>query len=360
MMSMTKCPLMLVAATTLALSGCSGDQPFREESLRGVSRAEAIAQPAAAPASEKPPAIMSGAGIPAAELHGRLAEAAGSVVLEEVVLDRALAAMVTERGVTVTRRDVEAERGLLLRSMQGDAGLNPAQAEAMLENVRRSRGLGPVRFEALLSRNAQLRALVRPEVQVSSDEVQRAVAIEYGPAFRARVIRAADTRELARVRAQMLELLREPIDLKKTAEELEEVKRKPLPQQKIDLAAALFAQWAVKVSTHETGPQGGLVAALSPADEAFPTAMREMLATLRPGEVSEIYATADGAWMALVEKVVPARGAATDADRERVRGRMVARRERMEMDRLARELVATANVTVLDPGLRWSWEARPQ
>jgi hypothetical protein len=348
-----------MAGFLVMLSGCATEQPTTAEATRGVTRAERTAQPVTG-AGERTPVIVGGVGVPEAEVRERLAEAAGSVVLEELVLDRALATVVAERGVKVTRRDVDAERGLLLRAMQEDAGLTEAQAAAMLDNVRRSRGLGPVRFEALLTRNAQLRALVRPEVQVSSEEVERALTIEFGPAFRARVIRAADTRELAKVRSQIMELLREPIDLKKTAEELEEEKRKPLPQQKIDLAAAMFAQWAVKVSTHESAPQGGLVAALSPADESFPTAMRESLSALRPGDVSEIYATADGAWMALVEKAMPARGTATDADRERVRARMIARRERMEMDRLARELVGSANVTVLDPGLRWSWEARPQ
>lgn len=343
------------------VGGCASEQPSPHEATRGVARAERVAQPPVnAGAGEKAPVIVGGVGVPAGEIHERLAEAAGAVVVEELVLDRALAVVVAERGVKVTRRDVDAERGLLLRAMQEDAGLSEAQAEAMLENVRRSRGLGPVRFEALLSRNAQLRALVRPEVAVSPEEVSRAVAIEFGPAFRARVMRVGDTRELARVRGQIMDLLREPIDLRNTAEQIEEEKRRPLPQQKIDLAAALFAQWAVKVSTHESAGRGGLVAELSPADESVPAVVRGVLEGLRPGDVSDIYETGEGAWMVLVEKALPARGAAGAADVERVRARMVARQERMEMDRLARELVGAANVTVLESGLRWSWEGRPR
>jgi hypothetical protein len=351
--------LALLAVLTGIMSGCAAEQPTHEEATRGVARAERVAQPASeGGAGEKAPVIVAGVGIPGKEIEERLAEAAGAVVLEELVLDRALAKLVSERGVTVTRRDVEAERGLLLRSMQEDAGLNLPQAEGMLENVRRSRGLGPVRFAAMLERNAQLRALVKPEVEVSGEEVERAVAMEFGPAYRVRLIRMTDAREASKVRAKLLDQLREAVDPTLTLEEIEANRKKPLPQERIDLVSTVFAQQAVKVSTHETAASGGLVESLSPADEAYPVMVRQAMATTRPGDISEIFATREGVWMLVVEKALPAKGAATAADRERVKSRLVVRRERMEMDRLARELVASANVTVLDAGLGWSWEGR--
>lgn len=352
----------LLALSILSIAGCTQSEPTQERTLAGVSRAERSTQPtrpAAAPASERPPLLVNNTGIPASELNQLLAEAAGAVVVEEVILDRALADLVTQRNLTITRRDVEAEQAILLRSLQDDARLDPAQAQAMLESLRRSRGLGPARFEALLARNAQLRALVRPDIEVSNEDITRALAIEFGPAYRARIIRTQTEREASLARAEMTSTLREPPDLTKTPEQRAEEAALPLPPEKIDLVAALFAQRAVRSSTHESAPQGGLIPEFSPTDEAFPPAVRESLTTLKPGEISPVLVTANAAWLVLVERPIPRTTPPSDADRDRARARLTARRERLEMDRLARELLGRANVTVLDPHLRWSWESRP-
>jgi len=351
-------PLLLLAAVTLA--GCASSEPTRERTLAGVERAEQTTKSSTQSSADRPPVILNKVGVPATEIDQRLAEAAGSVVLEEVILDRALADLITRHNVTVTRRDVDAEQTLLLRSLQEDARLDAAQAQAMLESLRRSRGLGPARFDALLARNAQLRALVRPDVEITGADVDRALAIEFGPAYRARVIRTQTEREAAQARAAMTHTFREAPDLSRALEQLAEQQPKPMSAERIDLIAAYFAQWAVKVSTHETAPQGGLFTELSPADENLPSAVRQSLSTLKPGEISPVYVTRDGAWLVLVERPITRSGAPTAADRDRTRARLTARAERLAMDRLARELLATANITVHDPHLRWSWESRPQ
>ncbi len=347
-------PLCIVAAAVLA--GCAQQTPpTRDQALAGLVEPGRTEQPRRADTAP-PPALIDNVPVTHEELHTRLAEAAGAVALEEIILDRALERAVAEAGVTITPELVDAERGVLLVALTQEARLTPEQAESMLEAMRRGRGLGPERFAALLRRNAQLRALVQPRVQVTEQEVDRAVAIEFGPRYRCRVIQQENEREAAQTRAHIEASLRPMEDFRKTPEEIAAEKSKPLPAERVEAAVALMGQWAVRVSRHETAPRGGQVAELSPADESFPASVRAMLPRLRPGEISPVIATDQGCWLVVVEEALPAQAAPTVADRARVRARVQARRERMEMDRLARELLDGATVTVFDRGLRWSWE----
>jgi hypothetical protein len=346
--------LCLLAA---ALPGCASNPPEHPTALAGVMRAEESVQPQRqGRADTPPPALIDHTPVTRDDLHARMAEAAGAVVLEEVILDRALARTAADAGITVTPAQVDAERTALLATIAQEARLTPEQAEATLASMRRARGLGPTRFEAMLLRNAQLRALCQARVHVLNEEVERAVAIEFGPRFRCRVIQCEDEREAARTRSQIEASLRPLTDFRKTREELEAERAKPLPPERIDLAVAVVGQWAVRASQHESAPRGGSVPELSPADESFPGPLRAVLPTLRPGDVSPIIATGQGAWIVVVEEAIAPTGTPTDADRARVRARLQSRKERMEMDRLARELLDGAGVTVFDPGLRWSWE----
>jgi hypothetical protein len=327
--------------------------------LAGVVRAEQApqAQPARGARGEgTPPALIDNTAVTRDELYSRLAEAAGAVVLEEVILDRALARAAGDAGVTVTAAAMDAERDALLAAMTQEARLTPQQAEGTLTAMRRARGLGPERFEAMLRRNAQLRALCQTRVHVLNEEVSRAVEIEFGPRYRCRVIQMENEREASRVRANIWESIKPALDLRKTAEELAAESTRPLSRERIDLATAVVGQWAVRVSQHESAPRAGHIPELSPADESFPAPVRVMIPTLRPGDVSPIIATDEGAWIVVVEEAIPALAAPTAADRERVAARIRSRKERMEMDRLARELLGGAGVTVFDPSLRWSWE----
>src|SRR5690606_11930669 len=83
------------------------------------------------------------------ELRPVLAEAAGGVALQEVVLDRLLARECERRGIRITEADLATERQALTDTLVRDAGASAADAERLLERIRRQRGLGDARFAAL-------------------------------------------------------------------------------------------------------------------------------------------------------------------------------------------------------------------
>jgi hypothetical protein len=281
-------------------------------------------------------ALLNGEPIAADQLGPRLAEAAGAVVLEDIVLLSLLERAAADAGLSVTEPDLEAERALLAQTISSEAQLTPDQAAASLGALRISRGLGRLRFADLLRRNALLRALARPRVEVSAQELSRAVETELGPRLRVRVLTAATDQTAAAIRASLLE-------------------KPDLPQR-----SAAFAQAAFELSTDVWASRGGLVEPISPADLTLPAPLRAILPGLMPGDVSPVLVTEDGPMLVLVEELLPAAGEPTLADRERIHARVRLRRERLEMDRLARQLLATADVAVFDPGLRWSWENRPK
>src|SRR5204863_79115 len=78
----------------------------------------------------------------------------------EVALDRLLDAELSARRLSVTEEDVAAERRVLLEAFVRDAGASAADAERLLERLRRARGLGGVRFAGLLERDARRRRVV--------------------------------------------------------------------------------------------------------------------------------------------------------------------------------------------------------
>ena len=83
---------------------------------------------------------------------------------------------------------------------QDKAKLSPEQTQTMMTDLRKSRGLGPVRFADLLARNAKLRALVRPQVEVAAEEVDQSLAAEFGPKARVRILTAPTQRRAAELR----------------------------------------------------------------------------------------------------------------------------------------------------------------
>ena len=134
------------------------------------------------------------------EIQPLLAEAAGGEVVQEVALDYLLESELARRRLSVSERDIAAERELLAQAVVREAQASTADAERLLESVRRSRGLGELRFAALLRRNAGMRKIVAPDVGVSEEELRQAYEIRHGERFRVRVILVSSQSEAARLR----------------------------------------------------------------------------------------------------------------------------------------------------------------
>lgn len=280
-----------------------------------------------------PVALAGREAITFAELATPMAEIAGAQVLEEVALDRLLAQRTQQAGVTVTQQQIAAEQGLFVRTMADEAGLPERDAAVALERVRASRGLGPVRYNALLARNATLRALVAADAVPTQEQINQELALATGPRYRVRIITSSSQSAVAQAREQVL--VQAPAS-----------------------RSATFGNLATSVSADASAAQGGLLESVSPADPAVPGVIRSTLATLAPGEVSPVLVLDAGFAILLMESAAAPREVDSEATRERVTQRVTLRLQRLAMDRLARELLAGANITALDSSLGWSRENR--
>ncbi|MFG0293638.1 MAG: peptidylprolyl isomerase [Phycisphaerales bacterium JB050] len=277
-------------------------------------------------------ATIAGTDIPWSEAQPLLAEAAGGIILEELALEKLLQREMRQQGLTLTPSMIEREELLLRDSLATDTAPNPDQAQRLLDEIRRQRGLGPQRYQSLLRRTAMLRALVQDRVTVDETSIERAYRIRYEPACRVRII-TTDTMELA-------ERARTRID---TGEE--------------------FSRVAAELSTDPSAVRGGIVEPINPADPTYPDALRRVLPTLSPGQISDpILLDVDGppqfAIIILDELVPPARQATREQARPELERLVRLREERLLMDALSRRLLSQARVAPIDPSANWSWESR--
>ncbi len=299
-------------------------------------------------AARLPLATIGGEPVWASDLSPALAEVAGGLVLEELVLDRNLARALASAGITISREETEQERALLIETIAQESGTDGNGAARSLGTIRVQRGLGPARFDALLTRNAGLRALVRREREAAAKGRSGAEAAAEEDAFRTYLEREFGARASARV------------IVVPTAESARVLRERLMAGAGGDALVAAFAKAAFEESVDaRTAARGGLLGPVSPADATLSPAIAGALRTLAPMEVSGVLNLERTFGLVLVESrtegTAPTREEAASA-----RTRFELRRERDAMDALAQRLVAGPNPTIFDEHLNWSWESRPK
>ncbi len=314
------------------LAGCAPPAETQRVVTRGLEEAErsvAAEGPTGSKAATtgRPLATVDGRSITLEQVKTALIEAAGGVVLEEAVLDELLAREAEARGVRISADDIAAERTRLIETFgTGGVARSADEAERLLRSIRAARGLGEARFAALVRRNATMRALVRDEVVMTDAALDQAREFRHGPRYRARLIVAA------------------------TAAEATEALRR------ID-GGENFSVVAAEVSVDASAARGGVLEAISPADASYPSAVRSALRSMKEGEHSPPIAVESGFAILRLDEIVPASsaGGVNEAALERdVR----TAQERVLMTRLARRLLDSARITILDRSLDEAWRVR--
>lgn len=269
-------------------------------------------------------AILNDRSIRWADLHELMIEAAGADALSEWAMDRQLNDALAEAGLEITDADIDREKQLLLEQLSDD----PDEAVLLLERVREQRGLGPQRFRLLLRRNAGLRQLVADRVEVTDAMVEQLYRQRFGERTVARLILVETIGEAARVNRRVE-------------------------------AGESFVDLAVEVSIDPSGSRGGLLPEISPDDPTFPSAIRDALADLEPGEVSDPVAVDDGFAVLLAERKVAADDSVElDEVADELRDEVRRRNEQAAMQQRARVLLDEADLSVLDSQLDRTWERR--
>ena len=271
----------------------------------------------------RPAALVNGRVVEWGEMRPLLNEAAGAMILQEVMLDRLITAELLKTGLTVTSDDVDRERKLFYEILD----LDPDVAIRLGRRLRARQGLGDKRFDRLLRRNAGLRALVGSRIEVTGEAVGLMYEIIYGVKRQARLM--------------VLPTLAQA-------------------QQAIDRIndGETFTDVAVEVSTDISAARGGLLSPISDADPTYPRVLRDTLLELSAGQISAPILLGDQ--YAVLQMVREQEGhdltlAEARPDMER---RVRLSQERILMDQLARRLMAEVKVTIIDEALQQSWEFR--
>lgn len=333
--------IMAGLALITAVAGCLRSERAAPDDLRGVRRAEhSLAAARNVRPADVPPVLADGVQLTWEELVPRLNEAAGALIIEELLLDRLIRTRLVREQFVITPEDVAREQDLLANTMAESLGRGAStpradrDGTAALETIRARRGLGPERFAATLERTAGLRKLVARSIIIDQNEVNRAIEIRFGAKVIARVLLVTTQSEAAMLRTRLLE-----------------------PGLSRAERSALFAEVARERSSDPSAAAGGLIGPASPADPVFPSTLRAAWREQSEGEVGPVIVLREGFALTLVESRIAAAAPPEGAD-SAARDDLRLAKERVAMDALAEQLLAEVRVTVFEPGLRWSWDQR--
>lgn len=308
---------MLIFAAIAA--GCQSGPAAQPADTPGAGDPPAHTQP------DRPVAYLNGQPLTQADLFAVLAEMDGGLALSEVLLDRAIADRLRDQGLTLTDADLQRERSIILGSLSD----NEDEATRLLDAMRERRGLGDRRFAALLRRNAGLRKLIDPNLVIGEPAIQQAYDLRYGTRYVVRLI------------------------LTDNAAQAQEVRR-------LALDGASFIDLAVQASTDPSAAQGGLLSPINPADATYPLALREQLPKLKleseAARLSPVLTLGTGYALVRLEEIYAGRGPAMETVRDELEAQVRLRLQRLRMEQLARTLIDSATIVVLDPTLKQSWE----
>lgn len=332
----------LIAALALATAASCGARRGLEPARTGAGRAQAQADaggdaesgaPLRQDAPREPstpaqastragaaPAMWRNDAIPGDELDARAIEAAGALVLEEMLVERALRTELARRELAVDDAAIAREETMAREALSAD----PSRAEQLLQSLRASQGLGALRWKSLLWRNAALRALARSQSSVGEAEIATAYDLRHGPRRAARIIVLPD---LASVQSAMDRLG----------------------------AGQSFSDVASAMSTDASRDRGGLVSPISRLDPTWPATVREALWTLEVGTRSAPVLVDDGYVIVRCEAEIPGDGVTPDAARGESERTARLAVDRVEMDRILREVVRGLDPTIFDRPLEESW-----
>jgi len=267
-----------------------------------------------------PLAVIDGYQLKLEEFAPALIEAGGSDVLAEAILLRVVNDRLGQGGVEINQEQIETERKIILQSLSR----NPDEAEKLLGQLRRERHLGPQRFSTLLKVNAALRQFVRDEVSVTDAEIRLAFDRVYGPTFEARLIIVATAREAASIADQVLN-------------------------------GESFINLAINHSTDSSRVVGGLLPPINLLDASFPKAVRDVLTELEPGQISRPILLARGFGILRLERKIDGGVETFDDVKNELQQWLFHRGEKIEMAKLAKQMLAEADVVIFDRTLHRIW-----
>lgn len=272
-------------------------------------------------------ALINGSPITQSDIMPDLAERIGKQALLDLILDRQLEHEVQRLHLTITQADIDHEESLFVRTIA-----DPDRADhgfELLNSIRSNRGLGQNRYPRLLRRNAILRKLAINTAAPSEAEYLLAERIAFGSTYRVRLFVAELQTDVNTLRQSLLNA--------------------PSNTQRW-----IFADACTTDSIHPSTSRGGLIPNLSTADPMYPTAITDAIELTPIGTVSGILSTDAGFALVLVEAMNGSTMPSPEQTKS-IREQLASRKQSLEMQRLAEQLIRDADVIVMDRALNWAW-----
>lgn len=276
-------------------------------------------------------AIVNGHPISRGEMIDILIEAHGVEVLQQLIILQVAKQETRQRGLRVTKADVEAEFQRSLDRIAQEAGLSPEQATEKnkrdaLQAVLNERGISMSEFMIGMERNAHLRKLVEKDLRITEETLREEFARTYGEKVLVSHIQIPrnDNRGL---------------------------------NEAIDLLArgADFADVARRLSKNrETAVRGGEMEPFTFDDPDIPEGLREVAFSLKPGGVSSPVLTGQYFHILKLRGRIPPESVRFEDKRVRKNVEQSLRKRAIPraMARRAVDLFKEAKIRVLDSTLR--------
>jgi len=259
--------------------------------------------------------IISGKSITREDMWVQLVEACGAEIFQDIMLTNAIQQELDKKHVPkITNEEIEYERSILLRTLQSNERVD-------LELILADRGYGEQRLDALCRRNAGLRKLVQPKIEVTEASVNRMFALMHGPKYPIQILVTSTLAQAAEARDKIQ-------------------------------SGERFTTVAASMSIDPSAIQGGVVAPISPADPLWPTSVREQIQTLDVGDCSPPMLIEDR-WLLVTLTNPPTLQtvALLDVIEEMQQLSRLAM-EQLEMDRLSKRFRSTTKSNIIDPVLK--------
>lgn len=273
-------------------------------------------------------AFVGGDPIPRSDLINLLLDGHGVGAFEQLLVLHAARRLAGERGLVITRADIDAEYDRAIQSLLGETVVGDPEhlrrqvGESLLDDVLASRNLSRSEFALVMQRNAYLRKIVLADLDVTDPQLREEFARRYGERVEIRHIQLASRSSVNKVVAQRS-------------------------------AGVDFGELAMRYSANrKTGENRGLLPPLSVDDPEIPKALRDAAFSLPVGRESKAIRVDDWYHLIRVERRIPAQSASFEDVRGDVERSLRSRLTDAHMQTLYAELFGSADIRIVDPKLR--------
>jgi parvulin-like peptidyl-prolyl isomerase len=316
-----------IACAAMIIPGCTTIKPSQTRTapdgqpLGSATQPESNTPRADNPAPKNAAAFLFGKQLNWSDLMPSLVESAGGQTLVDQVLDMAVDARLARDNIKITDEQLAFEQKAITQALSD----NPDVAARLLADLRRQRGLGETRFKALLRRQAGLRIIVQPEILITDAGLQQAYQAIHGPRYEVRLIVVRSLKDASEVRRRLE-------------------------------AGESFIDLAIKLSTDTSRVQGGLLSPITPADPTYPKIIRDRLPTLKVGEASDPLALDNSFAIIRLERKIEGDNVKFDDVKDQMAAAVRRMLETQAIQRTKKNLLQHADIIILDPALKRSWE----